>query len=114
MSAQLPTLLALAGVVLLAIAIFAPRRLPVRVERPSEATAAPAAASRPEGVPQWPQLVEPSAADCNATTRLDLVDALIALDSPWAREILLQALTDETDRGVRERISAALHASTPA
>ena len=130
---QIPTLLALLATALMAIVIFAPERAVVRPTisfapplgaAPVEAVAhalpplerswepepdgldsvAPAAVSRP---PAWPALVDPRAAGCDAGARLALVEALISVGTPWAREILQRALDDERDPGVRTAVVAA-------
>ena len=106
MSMGLPTLLALVGTALMAVAIFAPYRLPAPTR--IDATVSPLIA--PEVSPAWPALVEPAARPCDAAARLDLVDALRAVDSAWSREILATALAQETDPAVRTAIETALYA----
>ena len=88
---SIPTVLAVAGTVLMAVAIFVPFR------------------ARP---PRWPELVEPSATRCDVRARLDLVDALASLRSPWALGVLHQAGAEETDATVRAAIAAALASSS--
>ena len=115
------TLLVLAGAALMAVAIFAPRRPATRIEPAAEALrvtpAAPevvAAYDEPVAAAvtlRWPQLVEPAAAGCDAPARIDLVDALAALNTEWAIAILRQALGEETDPSVRSAIAAALSSS---
>lgn len=60
--------------------------------------------------PRWPVLVDPSAADCDAATRLALVEALRSVRTSWAEEILRRALDDEHDDTVREAIGRAIGA----
>ena len=113
------TLLVLAGIALMAVAIFAPRRLSSTVSvasSPAPAGGAPLEARtayderlRP---PRWPQLVEPSATALDVAARSDLVDALAALDSAWSESVLRQALAEEADPGVRSAIVSALASST--
>jgi hypothetical protein len=118
-----PLLLALLGTALLAVAIFAPRRVPaspgvslapplaaVPVERwtpPADVDAFPpeplAASSA-----SWPALVDPRAAACDVAVRLALVDALACVRSPWARDVLARAYADEFDDEVRATIRGAL------
>ncbi len=98
---SLPILLALAGTALMAIAIFVPIRSSL-LER--------AAVERRTVAPQWPELVEPSATACDVPARLDLVDALASLRSPWAMDVLLKASGQETDPDVRAAITSALDA----
>ncbi|HEX3465906.1 MAG TPA: hypothetical protein VHS78_17800 [Candidatus Elarobacter sp.] len=56
---------------------------------------------------RWPVLVDPSAFECDASTRLALVGALASVRAPWADEILRRALDDEHDAAVREAIVLA-------
>lgn len=113
------TLLVLAGIALMAVAIFAPRRLASTVSvasSPTPAGAAPLGArsayDEPLRPPRWPQLVEPSAAALDVAARIDLVDALAALDSAWSESVLRQALAEEADPTVRSAIVSALASST--
>ncbi len=95
---SIPVMLALAGTALMAIAIFVPFR-----------SAARAGAVVPADVsPRWPELVEPSAAACDVGARLDLVDALASIRSPWAIGVLHRADDEETDPDVRAAIASAL------
>jgi hypothetical protein len=103
-SVSLPILLALAGTVLMAIAIFGPFRAAGSAER-AEPERAPAG-------PHWPELVEPSATMCDVHARLDLVDALASIASPWALDVLHHAHDEEPDPAVRTAIDAALAAVT--
>ncbi len=107
MSVSLPILLALAGTVLMAIAIFGPFRA-----GPAE-RAEPDASERDPAVPHWPELVEPSATMCDVDARLDLIDALASLASPWALDVLHHAHDEEPDPAVRAAIDAALAAAVP-
>jgi hypothetical protein len=105
------TLLVLAGIALMAVAIFAPRRL---IQTPVSVAAAPERKpyDEPLRVPHWPQLVEPTARAVDAAARIDLVDALAALDSAWSEGVLRQALVEETDPAVRDAVVKALSSST--
>jgi hypothetical protein len=100
-SGGLPTALALAGTALMAMAIFGPFRKPVM-----ESDDVPAVESLV--ATQWPALVEATAIACDARARIDLADALGALQSPWAEAILRQALESEADPDVRSAIATAL------
>lgn len=124
MSAQLPTILALLGTVLLALAIFAlPRAAggpavsfappvgagPVERTLPAEPWPPPSALAFDEpapgepstdGEPSWPGLVDPRAAGCDAAARLALVEALLAVRAPWAEAILRRAAAQERDPSV--------------
>ena len=103
MTVSLPTLLAVAGTVLMAVAIF----VPIRASLSSSSPAAPR-----DDAPAWPELVEPTATDCDAHARLDLVDALASLRSPWAIGVLVRARDQETDPTVAAAIDAAIDAVT--
>jgi len=102
-NAAVPAALAVAGTALMAIAIFGPfRRAPAEVGgMPSPGTAKPATVL-------WPALVEASAVGCDVPARIDLADALGALQSDWAETILRKAYETEPDPGVRSAIAAAL------
>lgn len=102
MSGGLPTALAVAGTALMAVAIFGPFRKPVEPDEPSVMIPDPPA------IPQWPALVEATAIACDARARIDLADALGALQSPWAAAILQQAYETEGDPDVRSAIAKAL------
>lgn len=106
------TLLVLAGIALMAVAIFAPRRL---IQTPVSVAAAPDTRKpydEPLRGPHWPQLVEPSARAVDAAARIDLVDALAALEGAWSEGVLRQALVEETDPAVRDAVVKALSSST--
>ncbi len=105
MSVSVPVLLALAGTALMAVAIFVPFRSSANR---LETDVAPVAAAPVEAVPHWPELVEPSATACDVGARLDLVDALASIRSPWAIGVLHQADDEETDPTVRAAIASAL------
>ncbi len=94
---SVPILLALAGTALMAVAIFVPFR-----------AARSGRAGTDDDAPHWPELVEPSATLCDVSARLDLVDALASLGSPWAMNVLHHAREDETDPEVRAAITSAL------
>lgn len=96
MNPELPAALAVAGTALMAVAFFGPFR-----RGNADTDEAPPAA-------QWPALVEASAVACDATARIDLADALGALQSPWSEEILRRAYQTEDDPLVRSAIETAL------
>jgi len=102
----LPTALAVAGTALMAVAIFGPFRKPVELDD----VATSAGAATPADA-QWPALVEATAIACDARARIDLADALGALQSPWAEAILRQAYETESDPDVRSAIASALSSS---
>ncbi len=121
---QIPMLLALLATALMAVVIFAPSRTaapvamsfapppaPPAMERweppPWEPTSADAAIRQ---TPSWPALVDPRAADCDATARLAIVEALGTIRTRWAQTILSRAAQDDPDEPVRDAASAALHA----
>ena len=106
MSISVPILLALAGTALMAIAIFVPFRS-------STSQRATVAAGEGVAVPDWPQLVEPTATACDARARLDLVDALASIGSPWALGVLHRASEEETDANVLAAIVSALAPAPP-
>jgi hypothetical protein len=121
---QIPTLLALLGTALMAVVIFAPAANAASVtvsfapplapvERWSPAPADPFATNSAADIfshrsPEWPALVDPRAAHCDAASRLALADALATVRGPWADAILHRALDDEPDALVRDAIVAAL------
>lgn len=107
MSAQLPTILALLGTALLALAIFAPPRaaggpavsFAPPIAGPVERTL-PAEPWQPPGEPSWPGLVDPRAAGCDAAARLALAEALLAVRAPWAEAVLRRAAAEEREPSV--------------
>jgi hypothetical protein len=129
MTLQIPTLLALLGTALMAVAIFAPRRsaAPAMVSfaAPSPAAAArwaPASAVELSDSPAfeaaalaepaepeltWPALVDLRAAGCDLSTRLALLDALTSLRGPWADAILARAWAEERDVLVRATLAVS-------
>jgi HEAT repeat protein len=60
--------------------------------------------------PEWPTLVDVRAANCDATARLAIVEALAAVRAPWAHAILCRAADDDTDESVRCAAASALRA----
>lgn len=100
MSPELPAALAVAGTALMALAFFGPFRRSVDA---AEAEPAARAASV-----SWPALVEASATACDVAARVDLADALGALQSEWAETILRKAYETEPDPFVRSAIETAL------
>ena len=107
MNAAVPTALAVAGTALMAVAIFGPFHRASKDDA-DEAVSGPVASNGPG---PWPALVEPSAGACDAAARIDLAEALGALQSPWSESILRHALATESDPGVRLAIAAALSSS---
>jgi hypothetical protein len=125
---QLPMLLALLGTALMAVVIFAPAHVPApatisfapppapvhgeRWDPPADTPGSALSGDDPFAAraPDWPALVDPSAADCDAASRLALVDALWAVRAPWAETILRRALDVEPETFVRAAIAAALAA----
>jgi hypothetical protein len=101
-STQLATLLALVGVALTAVAIFAPHRLPP----PSPAVSALLVPIERE--PAWAQSIDPSFATCDALARIELVEALAALATPWATATLRAASAEDADARVRAAAATAL------
>lgn len=117
MSAGLPTVLALAGTALMAIAIFGPFRKPVdavdAVAGDAESTPGSAfGTANADGAPAWPALVDATAVACDAHARIDLADALGTLRSAWAESILRRAYDTEPDPSVRSAIASALSSSS--
>jgi hypothetical protein len=104
-TAAVPAALAVAGTALMAVAIFGPFR---RTVTDDDAHASGATNGK---VAHWPELVEPTARNCDVPARIDLADALGALQSAWAETILRKAYESETDPGVRSAIAAALSSS---
>jgi hypothetical protein len=102
-SATVPAALAVAGTALMALAFFGPFRRPA-------ANADATDAVRTTTV-LWPGLVEASAVTCDVPARIDLADALGALQSAWAETVLRKAYETEPDPGVRSAIAAALSSS---
>jgi hypothetical protein len=99
---SIPILLAVSGTVLMALAIFIP------IRKSLAASLAVDVVADADALPAWPELVEPSATACDATARLDLVDALASLRSAWAIDVLTRAQDLETDPTVRAAIATAL------
>jgi nucleotide-binding universal stress UspA family protein len=129
MTMQIPTLLALLGTALMAVAIFAPKKAtaaptvslaPPFAAPPVERWTPPAAADEPFPIPEphveareierdaaWPALVDAAADRCDVDARLALVDALAQLGTPWSATILSYAEEDEPDERVRAAIRGA-------
>ncbi len=112
---SVPTLLALAGTALMAVAIFVPFRsngAPDEfVERETDGDDVNGAVDASAHLaPRWPALVEPSAVACDVPARLDLVDALASIRSAWALGVLRHAREDESDPRVCAAIESALDA----
>jgi len=138
MTLQLPTLLALLGTALMALAIFAPHKTAVRTPAAlprvgqtvistwqSEPLDSPAQymqmadmpayspladVGMPDGsaAPAWPVLIDPLATHCDADARRRIALALGALKEPWCEEILRRALDEEIDADVRLALLAGL------
>lgn len=105
MNETIPAALAVAGTALMAVAFFGPFRRHA-IDTDAEADAAKVAARN--GRVAWPALVEASASTIDVPARIDLADALGALQSPWSESILRTAYETESDPGVRSAIEAAL------
>ena len=56
----------------------------------------------------WTQLVDESLGQADVQLRLDIVERLEIVNSPWSREILARASKQERDPGVRAAIENAL------
>jgi hypothetical protein len=96
-----PAALAVAGTALMAVAFFGPfRRHPIDADADNDASR--------NGTVAWPALVEASASAIDVPARIDLADALGALQSAWSESILRKAYETESDPGVRAAIEAAL------
>ena len=106
MNEAVPAALAVAGTALMAVAFFGPFR---RHAVDADAEALNAAAHN--GTVAWPALVEASASALDVPARIDLADALGALQSAWSESILRKAYETESDPGVRSAIEAALSSS---
>jgi hypothetical protein len=106
-NASVPTALAVAGTALMAVAIFGPFH---RTAGDDSDESAAAIKPHSDGKP-WTALVDPSALACDVPARIDLAEALGALQSAWAAAILRQALEIEADAAVRSAISTALSSS---
>jgi hypothetical protein len=103
-----PAALAVAGTALMAVAFFGPfRRHPID----ADAEADVAHGTSHNGTVAWPALVEASASTIDVPARIDLADALGALQSAWSESILRKAYETESDPGVRAAIEAALSSS---
>ncbi len=102
MSTGFATLLVLIGAALAAVAIFAPHRLPP----PSPAVSA---LLHPLECPAaWTACIDPGFATCDALARIELVNALAALATPWATATLHSALAEDGDTHVRAAAATAL------
>jgi hypothetical protein len=100
-----PMLLALLGTALMAVVIFVPSRVPAPATISFSPPASPCAIAR---TPAWPALIDHRASGCDAAARLDLVEALASLRTPWSEAVLNGALDDEPDPAVRAAVVAAL------
>ena len=135
---DVPTLLAVLAAALCALAVFAPARAaraapvsfapPFPGEPPVERWSPPPFEDEPleididididdgDAIPApeaatWPLLIDARAFACDAQSRHDLVDALVALRAPWADAILERARAEEPDEGVRTALERALSRS---
>jgi len=107
-NAVVPAALAVAGTALMGVAFFGPFR-----RGAADADDVPATDAPRNVTVLWPALVEPSAVTCDVPARIDLADALGALQSEWAETILRKAYEIEPDPGVRSAIATALSSSRP-
>ncbi len=105
MNATVPAALAVAGTALMAVAFFGPFR------RSVESDETPEASAQRNGTVLWPALVDASAVTCDVPARIDLADALGALQTTWAESILRAAYETESDSAVRSAIATALSSS---
>ncbi len=102
MNATVPAALAVAGTALMAVAIFGP------FHRGAGAEESPESGARTNGTVLWPALVDASAVNCDVPARIDLADALGALQTTWSETILRKAYEVEPDPSVRDAIATAL------
>ena len=100
-----PMLLALLGTALMAVVIFVPSRVATPATISFSPPPCPSAIAR---TPAWPTLIDRRASGCDAAARLDLIEALASLRTPWSEAVLHGALEDETDPAVRAAVVAAL------
>ncbi len=108
MNEAVPAALAVAGTALMAVAFFGPfRRRALDADPETEAANGVAHTGRVA----WPALVEASASAIDVPARIDLADALGALQSVWSESVLRRAYETESDPGVRSAIEAALSSS---
>ena len=56
----------------------------------------------------WTQLVDESLTDADAQLRLDIIERLAIVNTPWSRDILERASKQERDANVRTAIETAL------
>lgn len=105
MNASVPTVLAVAGTVLMAVAIFGPFHRSAKDDADDQTPA------KNGKIAQWTTLVEPSAVALDIPARIDLAEGLGALQSVWAETILRQASETESDPTVRSAIATALSSS---
>jgi hypothetical protein len=105
-NAVVPAALAVAGTALMGVAFFGPFR-----RHAGEADETPATDAPRNGTVLWPALVDASAVACDVPARIDLADALGALQSEWSETILRKAYAIEPDPGVRSAIATALSSS---
>jgi hypothetical protein len=76
-------------------------------KRPVPAAAGPPAPVTREEI-TWPALVDDSLHDSNQTMRLEMIERLALVDTPWSREILERARAQERDPSALEAIERAL------
>lgn len=118
LSAQVPTVLVLAGTLLMAVVIFAPVRaasavtvsyapplphVPVSPPEPWEPLAPPA-----QPYAAWTSEVDAIAMRCDDAARTAIVDALADLRSPWACALLARASAEDPSPAVRDAAASAL------
>jgi hypothetical protein len=107
-SEVVPAALAVAGTALMVVAFFGPfRRHAIEADGEAGVLIGPGH----NGAVAWPALVEASAAAIDVAARIELADALGALQSAWSESILRKAYETEPDPGVRSAIEAALSSS---
>lgn len=88
-------LLLAAGVVLYGAGTFLLRALDRRPEHGAKS-------------PAWPTLIDETLGTADAQTRLDLIERLALVPSPWSTTVLNTARDEERDPQVRSAIDAAL------
>lgn len=117
MNEAVPAALAVAGTALMAVAFFGPFRRHPPEANAGASTSTDASTSADAGAVNdaflsgsvaWPALVEASAAAIDVPARIDLADALGAVQSAWSESILRKAYETESDPSVRSAIEAAL------
>jgi hypothetical protein len=63
---------------------------------------------RAPSVPQWPKLLDDSLVDADVDLRRDMIERLSLVSSPWSRDVLSTALSEERDPQLRTLIEQSL------